>query len=128
MTPDLSWLVWTIVLAFVQVVIAAAGANAEVGLPTLAGNREDLPPITGWAGRAQRAHRNMLENLPLFIALVLVAHIAGRTNGTSLLGEQLFFWARLVYAIVYIIGIPWVRTLLWGISVVGMILIFAQLV
>ncbi len=128
MTPDLSWLVWTIVLTFVQVVIAAAGANAEVGLPTLAGNREDLPPITGWAGRAQRAHRNMLENLPLFIGLVLVAHIAGRANGTSLLGEQLFFWARLVYAIVYIIGIPWVRTLLWGISVIGMILIFAQLV
>jgi len=128
MTPDLSWLVWTLVLTFVQVVIAAAGANAEVGLPTLAGNREDLPPITGWAGRAQRAHRNMLENLPLFIALVLVAHIANRANGTSILGEQLFFWARLVYAIVYVIGIPWVRTLLWGISVIGMILIFAQLV
>ncbi|HET6196915.1 MAG TPA: MAPEG family protein [Acetobacteraceae bacterium] len=128
MTPDLSLLVWTVVLTFVQVVIAAAGANAEVGLPTLAGNREDLPPIRGWAGRAQRAHRNMLENLPLFIALVLVAHIANRANGTSILGEQLFFWGRLVYAIVYIIGIPWVRTLLWAISVVGMILIFAQLV
>jgi uncharacterized MAPEG superfamily protein len=128
MTPDLSLLVWTVVLTFVQVVIAAAGANAEVGLPTLAGNREDVPPIAGWAGRAQRAHRNMLENLPLFIALVLVAHIANRANGTSVLGEQLFFWARLVYAIVYIIGIPWVRTLLWGISVIGMILIFAQLV
>jgi uncharacterized MAPEG superfamily protein len=128
MTPDLSLLVWTVVLTFVQVVIAAAGANAEVGLPALAGNREGLPPIGGWAGRAQRAHRNMLENLPLFIALVLVAHIANRANGTSVLGEQLFFWARLVYAIVYIIGIPWVRTLLWGISVIGMILIFAQLV
>jgi len=128
MTPDLSLLVWTLVLTFVQVVIAALGANTAVGLPTLAGNREDLPPITGWAGRAQRAHRNMLENLPLFIGLVLVAHISNRANGTSVLGEELFFWARLVYAIVYIIGIPWVRTLLWAISVVGMILIFAVVV
>jgi uncharacterized MAPEG superfamily protein len=127
-TPDLSLLVWTLVLTFVQVVIAALGANTEVGLPTLAGNREDLPPITGWAGRAQRAHRNMLESLPLFIALVLVAHLSNRANGISVLGEQLFFWARLVYAIVYIVGVPWVRTLLWAISVVGMILIFAQLV
>ena len=128
MTPDLSWLVWTIVLTFVQVIVAAAAANAQVGLPELAGNREDLAPLSGIAGRAQRAHRNMLENLPLFIALVLVAHIANRANGTSVLGEEIFFWARLVYAIVYIVGIPWVRTLLWGISVIGLILIFAQLV
>ncbi len=125
MTPDLSWLIWSVVLAFVQVVIAAATANAEVGLPELAGNRENLPPLTGLAGRAQRAHRNMMENLPLFIALVLVAHLA---NAQSLLGEQLFFWGRLLYAIVYLIGIPWVRTVMWAISVVGMILIFAQLV
>ena len=87
MTPDLSWLIWTIVLTFVQVVVAAATANAQVGLPELAGNRDEMAPLTGPAGRAQRAHRNMLENLPLFIALVLVAHIANRANGTSLLGE-----------------------------------------
>jgi uncharacterized MAPEG superfamily protein len=125
MTPDLSLLIWSVVLAFVQVVIAAAAANAQVGLPELAGNRENIGPLTGLAGRAHRAHRNMMENLPLFIALVLVAHIA---NAPSLLGEQLFFWGRLAYAVVYLIGIPWVRTVMWAISVVGMILILAQLV
>ena len=44
------------------------------------------------------------------------------------LGVQLFFWARLVYAIVYIAGVPWVRTAVWGVSVIGLILIFLQLV
>jgi uncharacterized MAPEG superfamily protein len=70
----------------------------------------------------------MMENLPLFIALVLVAHISNRANGASLAGEQIFFWARLLHGIVYIIGIPWVRTLLWAISVIGMLLVFQQLV
>ena len=52
----------------------------------------------GWAGRAQRAHRNMLENVVLFAALVLVAVVVGKTNATTLMGAQIFVWARLVYA------------------------------
>ncbi len=61
MTPDLQMLVWSAALAWSQMVIAAIGAQGQVGLPALAGNREDLPPVTGWAGRARRAHLNMLE-------------------------------------------------------------------
>jgi uncharacterized MAPEG superfamily protein len=121
-------LVWAIALTLIQAVIAAAGAQLQVGLPTLAGNRENLPPIKGWAGRAQRAHRNMLENLVLFAALVLVAQIASKDNAATALGAQLFVWARVVYVPVYLIGIPWVRTGVWGVSVVGLVPIFLQLV
>jgi uncharacterized MAPEG superfamily protein len=127
MTPELHLLVWSVVLAFVQMLVAVTAANTQIPLTTLVKNRDDLPELTGWAGRAQRAHRNMLENLPLFIGLVLVAHIAGRANPMTLLGAQLFFWARLVYAIVYVAGIPWVRTVVWAVSAVGLILIFRQL-
>ena len=126
MTPDLHLLLWVIVLTVVQVVVATSGASLQVGLPRFAGNREGLPEITGWAGRAQRAHRNMLENLPIFVALVLVAQVAGRTNATTLLGAELFVWARLAYAIIYIIGIPWLRTAAWLVSVIGMVMIFLQ--
>jgi uncharacterized MAPEG superfamily protein len=42
------------------------------------------------------------------------------------LGAQLFFWARLAYAFVYIAGIPWVRTAVWLVSVIGLVLIFVQ--
>jgi len=127
MTPELTYLVWSTVLAFVLVVIAASGAQLQVGLEKLAGNREDMPDITGWAGRAQRAHANMLENLILFAILVLVAHSAGIRNGTTLLGAQLFFWGRLAHAVLYIAGIPWARTAAWGVSVIGLILIAWQL-
>jgi len=128
MKPELTLLVWSVVLAFAQALIAVQGAMMQVGLPALAGNREGMPEITGWAGRAVRAHRNLLENLVLFAALVLVAVAAGKTNAMTLLGAQIFFWARLVYAGVYIAGVPWLRTGVWAVAVVGLILIFLQLV
>ncbi len=128
MSPDLELLVWSTALTLIQAMIAAQGAMLQVGLPAAAGNREGLPAPEGWVGRAQRAHRNMLENFALFAALVLVAHVAGKANATTVLGAQLFFWARLVYVPVYLIGIPWVRTGVWAVSVAGMVLIFLQLV
>jgi uncharacterized MAPEG superfamily protein len=112
---------------FAQVLLAVSGATLQVGLVKLAGNREDVPVLTGWAGRAQRAHRNMIENLVLFAALVIVAHLAGKTGGMVLLGAQIFFWARLAYALIYVAGIPWLRTASWAVSVVGMILIFLEI-
>ena|SRR5438067_13627777 len=127
MKPELALLVWAVVLTFVQMLLAVMGATLQVGLPALAGNREALAPCTGWAGRAARAHHNMLENPVLFAALVLVALLAGRTNSTTLLGAQLFFWARLAYAVVYVAGIPWLRTALWLVSVIGLALLFSQL-
>ena len=127
MKPELAFVVWAVVLTFVQMLLAVSGATSQVGLPALAGNREGLAPCTGWAGRAARAHHNMLENLVLFAALVLVAAVAGRTNSVTLLGAQLFFWARLAYAVVYVAGIPWLRTALWLVSVIGLALIFSQL-
>ena len=127
MTPVLSLLVWSVVLMFAQVLLAVSGATLQVGLVKLAGNREDVPVLTGWAGRAQRAHRNMIENLVLFAALVIVAHLAGKAGGMVLLGAQLFFWARLAYALIYVAGIPWLRTASWAVSVVGMIMIFLEI-
>ena len=127
MTPDLQMLVWSAALALVQMLVAVLGATGQVGLPRLAGNREDLPELTGWAGRARRAHLNMLESLAIFAIVVLVAHVAGRANEMTALGAQLFFWGRVAYAIVYILGLPWVRTLTWAVSIVGIVLIFKGL-
>lgn len=128
MKPELMLLVWAVLLAFAQMLVAVGGATLQLGLPTLAGNREGLAPCTGWAGRAARAHHNMLENLVLFAALVLVAVAAGKTSSTTLLGAQIFVWARLAYAVIYVAGIPWLRTAVWFVSVIGLALIFFQLV
>ena len=128
MKPELNLLVWATLLTLVQAVVAVQGALMQVGLPTLAGNREGLPEIKGWGGRAARAHRNMLENLVLFAILVIAAELAGKSNGTTLLGAQIFFWARVAYALVYIAGLPWIRTGVWAVSIVGLAMIFLQLI
>jgi uncharacterized MAPEG superfamily protein len=126
-TLELKLLVWSVVLTIVQMIVAAIGGILQYGLPALAGNREDLPPRKGWAGRASRAHHNMLENLVLFAILVVTASIMGRLNAMTALGAQLFFWGRLTYAPIYIIGIPWLRTVVFAISILGLLMIFRQL-
>ncbi|HUO92819.1 MAG TPA: MAPEG family protein [Rhizomicrobium sp.] len=127
MTLELKMLVWSAALALAQMLVALLAAITQVGVLRLVGNRENLPAFEGWADRAQRAHRNMLESLGIFAALVLVAQVAGKTNAMTALGAQLFFWARLAYGPVYIIGIPGLRTALWGISFVGLLQILIPL-
>ncbi len=127
MTPELMFLLWSVALTFVLVLIAVATATLHVGLPKLAGNREGIHEMTGSAGRAARAHKNMLESLVLFASLVLVAKAVGVHNGTTVLGATLFFWGRVAHAICYIAGLIWVRTAAWLVAVAGLLLIFSQL-
>ena len=128
MSLELTLLVWSVALTFIQMLVAVSGCALQFGLPRLSGNREGLPSADGWAGRAQRAHNNMLESLVLFAVLVLVTEVTNRNSALTGLGAQLFFWARVAYAAIYVVGIPWVRTAVWAVSVVGLILIFLQLI
>jgi len=128
MSLELTLLVWSVALTFIQMLVAVFGATLQFGLPDLAGNRENLPSAKGFAGRAERAHRNMLENLVLFAVLVLVTEIANKNNAMTGLGAQLFFWPRVIYFVIYVIGLPWLRTGLWVISLIGLVLIFVQLI
>ncbi|MDP6344963.1 MAG: MAPEG family protein [Alphaproteobacteria bacterium] len=122
MTVELWMLFWAVVLTLVQMVVAVTLAIPQVGMAALAGNREGVT-YEGMADRGLRAHRNMLESLVLFAALVIAAHLAGLSNATSALGAQIFVIARLVYAVVYLIGIPWLRTGVWAIGLIGLLMV-----
>ena len=122
MTAELIMLFVAVVLTFLQVIATVILCNIQASPTELAGNRDTFVP-EGIAGRASRAHRNMLENLPLFAALVLIVHVAGLSSDTSVLGAQIFVIARLAFAIIYIIGIPWIRTAAFLISVVGLVMV-----
>jgi uncharacterized MAPEG superfamily protein len=88
---------------------------------------KDTPVQPDWAQRSHRAHLNMVENLPAFAALVLVAHLAGIEGALVAWGAALFFWARVVHAVVFIAGIPVVRTLAFAVAWLGMVLIFVAI-
>lgn len=128
MTIELKLLVWSVALAFAQMLLSVVGAAQQVGIEELVSNREFTPKLMGWAERARKGHLNMLENLALFAPLVLIAQIAGRTNATTALGAEIFFFARLLYVFVFAYGVPYLRTLIWTVSVIGLVLIFSQLI
>jgi len=127
MTVDLTYLVWTVALTMVQLLVVIVGAMATIPTGVLAGNRETPVEAQGWLGRAQRAHRNMLESVALFAILVLVAHVTGKANAATAMGAAIFFWSRLVYAVIYTAGITWVRSLVFGVSMFGLVIILLQL-
>ena len=72
--------------------------------------------------------RQYWPTLVLFAILVLVAKATGKANDMTALGAELFFWGRLVHALIYLAGIPWLRTGAWAVSMVGLVLIFLQLI
>jgi uncharacterized MAPEG superfamily protein len=122
MPIELTMLALSAVLCVVLVLPYANGITLRFGLATAAGNRENVPELTGWVGRSRRAHANMVENLIPFTALVLAAQAGGRFGALTAIGAQLFFYGRVAHAIAYIAGIAYLRTLVWVVSVVGMAL------
>jgi len=127
MTVELTMLVCAVGLWIAQLLVAIAGGMKQFSPAVLAGNREAPVDGEGWVGRAQRAYRNMAESLLPFAALVLVAHAAGVSNDTTVMGAKLFVYARTAYAVVYIAGIPWLRTVVWTAGFAGILMILAQL-
>ena len=128
MSTELVMLVWTVALAIAQVVIASAGAMTQFPVNVLVGNRETPVDGRGWVGRAQRAQRNLLESLLPFAVVVLVANAVAISNDMTMLGASLFLYARIAYAVVYIAGIPWLRTIVWTVGLAGILLILSQLI
>lgn len=93
------------------------------GLPTFLNNYPEGFPATApepplWAQRAHRAHLNMVETLPAFIAVIVAATwLVGDAKGALIGGlSQLFFFARVAHAAVYILGIPYLRTPVYLVS------------
>lgn len=128
MTTDLWMLVGAAGLQWVLILAVATPTILANGLPWAAGNRESpSKALPAWHDRLKRADQNMRENLILFAVLVLVAHAAGKASPTTALGAQLFLGARVAHALVYVAGVPWLRTLVWCASIAGLGLIASSL-
>ncbi|WP_158881906.1 MAPEG family protein [Rhodanobacter sp. L36] len=127
MTIELTLLCWSVVLGLLQIAIAATGATVQRGTAWAAGARDNSPPLTGVVARLDRASSNFLETFPFFLAVVLGAHLLGRHSQATVLGAELYFWARVVYVPVYASGVHYVRTLIWTVSIVGIVMVLSAL-
>ncbi|WKE65103.1 MAPEG family protein [Gallaecimonas kandeliae] len=110
-------------LLLVLLLVAVLLHAQQVGLKALMGNREGLAEPSGMAGRARRAHLNLLENLVPFAVAVLMAHSLGITSPMTVAGAWLFLLGRLAHAFCYVAGIPVLRTLSFFVAFVGIFLV-----
>ncbi len=74
------------------------------------------PAQSPWAQRLMKAHANAVENLVVFAALVLAAQDLGVASAATATAAMVYFWARVVHAVVYALAIPWLRTLAFAVG------------
>jgi len=75
--------------------------------------------------RLDRAYKNFLETFPFFAGAVLLDHALGKSTSTSVLGAQIYLWARVLYVPAYVIAIPFARTICWTVGLVGILMVMS---
>lgn len=124
MTIELKMLAWTLVLAFVQIMLFDMARTRQYGLKWNTGARDEaMPPLAAGAERLGRAQANLFETLPLFAGFVLVAHVAGISTAQTVLGAQIYFWGRVAYVPLYAFGVKNLRSLVWLVSLAGLVMV-----
>jgi uncharacterized membrane protein YecN with MAPEG domain len=97
------------------------------GIASTVGYPVDPPPLAPWAQRLRAAHANAVENLVVFAALILAARVLDISTPVTALAGSLYLWSRVAHAIVYTLGVPWLRTLAFTGGFVAQMLVAWQL-
>ena len=125
-TTELVCLFLATVLGVVQLSWAAIAARGQQGLEWAAGPRDEPRPVPGVAARLQRAFANFRETYPFFAAAILMALVTQSRGALSEWGAITYLAARVVYVPLYASGIPRIRSLVWFIGLIGMMLVLIQ--
>ncbi|MEH0294912.1 MAPEG family protein [Agrobacterium sp. CCNWLW71] len=127
--PFVFLLALSVILLLLHICIQAMSVTREVGLAWNAGTRDARPDLKGvFAGRAQRASDNFRETYPAFVGLVLALAIVGEASGWGLTGGWIWTVARVVYIPLYLAGVPYMRSIAWVVSLVGLVLMLVALI
>ena len=127
MTTEMQMLLYAIILGIAQIMAAVQLATMQLGAKWNVSARDKPTEVTGVAGRLDRAYKNFLQTFAFFAAGVLMVHLTGRSCTLTVVGAQLYFYARVVYVPLYAFGIPVARTLVWLTSLVGIVLVLIPL-
>jgi len=119
MPIELTMLALSVVWLFVLIVAMAVFSTSQRSVAQLAGPRDDLPEPTGMFARAKRCVDNHREGIILFAPFVLIAAMTQNFNEMTALGAQIFFFSRVAHGLLYMAGVPWLRTIAWVVGIVG---------
>ncbi len=124
MSSELSILGLYGILIIVVILIETTLALGQYGAAYLATARDEQKPQAGLAGRATRTVMNCVIGMALFAPVILILSAKDAFTATTLLLAQTFLIARVVYVIVYIAGIAWVRTLAFVVSLLATLILY----
>jgi uncharacterized MAPEG superfamily protein len=129
MSTDLKYLAFTAILTaslWIPYVVSQVMTNG--GLKPQNYIDPAQRPLPLWGKRADRTYINAVENFAPFAALVIAVHLAGKANTMTAFWATAFFWLRLAHAAVYLLGIPYVRTILFTLGYVAVVGLFVELI
>jgi uncharacterized MAPEG superfamily protein len=129
MTVDLQYLAYTAILTaalWIPYVIAQVMTNG----PLRPSNYIDPTPrpLPAWGKRADRTYLNAVETFAPFAALVIVAQLAAKADAMTAFWAMSFFWLRVAHAVVYLLGVPYLRTLIFTLGFVCVAGIFWEVI
>jgi len=120
---ELTVLAWGCILALVHIFGAAHVKTRQYGPKWNMGARDEaLPPPRAIVGRMERAQANFFETFPLVIAAVLTLAVTGIHSWMTELGAVLWLGSRALYLPIYAAGIPVIRTLVFLVGLVGILM------
>jgi uncharacterized MAPEG superfamily protein len=128
MAFELQMVAVAVAIGIIHLLWAAAAAQPQRGLKWNVGPRDEPVVLTGVAGRLRRAFANFRETFPLFAALIVIDYLGGRLGELTAYGAVVYVVARAVYIPLYAFGVPYVRSLTWVASMVGILMLLAALV
>ena len=123
MTFELTMLFWVATTLFVLMIMQGALTPITQGFAWGLGSRDTPQEPSVLQGRMTRIVANHIEGMLVFAALVIVAHLGGISSSLTELGAALYLGARIVFALVYMAGVPVLRSAVWGVSALGIGLI-----
>lgn len=127
MTPELTYLLWAVILLIVHVLVQATFSDLSKGIGWALGPQDERRDQNRVAGRIERALYNYLETLPAFVALALILAVTELGSATSALGAAVWFWARVAYVPAYASGVPLVRSVCFFASLAGLVMMMLPL-
>jgi uncharacterized MAPEG superfamily protein len=116
-----------VLLGFFQLAWAAVAARQQQGLKWARGPRDEDRPVTGTAARLERAFRNYMETFPLFAVALILDALADKRGWLTLWGALVYVSARILYVPLYAYGVSGWRSIVWGVSVIGLLMVTAAL-
>ena len=126
MTHELTMVVYAAIILFVMIGFEISVGLLNNGLKWGSSPRDMPAKDNVLHGRASRAIKNHIEALCMFVPVVLALNAAGISNEATILWTKIFVGSRVVYAVLYWLGIPFARTLVWFAGLAAIIMLFIQ--